>query len=318
MKLIYPVFFLVLSIALPAAANPISKTGQLTCYDSTGTAISCTGTGQDAELKVGADWPSPRFRDNGNETVTDTLTSLTWPKDTATFGPGVCTPNVVKTWQEAIDFVKCLNTNQYLGSTNWHLPNISELNTLVHYGMSNTDWLTYHGGFRSISNSGYWSSTTDISDTKMAWAFSLQSGQKSSTNKLTGLNVIPVKANADLIVTSIGSPMSANTGQVLIPVTVRNNGSVTAKCNNQLIYTRLYLSTDNTYSIDDIPIGYTSINFTATSTAPGAEWTRTASATIPAVSPGLYYICAFADADKVVEESDEANNTTCESISINR
>ncbi|MGA9347827.1 MAG: hypothetical protein WBW48_03355 [Anaerolineae bacterium] len=35
-------------------------------------------TGEDGELLKGVTWPSPRFTDNGNGTVTDNLTGLIW------------------------------------------------------------------------------------------------------------------------------------------------------------------------------------------------------------------------------------------------
>jgi len=55
---------LLLSInAAPAFAGTIDlpKTGQITCYDTEGTIISCEGTGQDGDLQMGIAWPEPRF-----------------------------------------------------------------------------------------------------------------------------------------------------------------------------------------------------------------------------------------------------------------
>src|SRR3990172_7779699 len=55
------------------------ETGQTTCYDSGGNVISCTGTGQDGEIRAGVAWPSPRFFVSG-DCVTDNLTGLMWAK----------------------------------------------------------------------------------------------------------------------------------------------------------------------------------------------------------------------------------------------
>ena len=77
----------------------IRKTGQTTCYDSGGTEINCTGTGQDGDIQAGVAWPDPRFRVNG-DTVTDDLTGLVWKHD-PTVGP--------MTWQEYLDYVSGLN-----------------------------------------------------------------------------------------------------------------------------------------------------------------------------------------------------------------
>ena len=46
----------------------IEKTGQIISYSTTG--------GEDGDLKKGVAWPSPRFTDKGNGTVTDNLTKL--------------------------------------------------------------------------------------------------------------------------------------------------------------------------------------------------------------------------------------------------
>ena len=51
------------------------KTGQTTDYYSS----------DDGKLQKGVAWPDPKFTDNGNRTVTDNLTGLTWLKDTNCF-----------------------------------------------------------------------------------------------------------------------------------------------------------------------------------------------------------------------------------------
>ena len=53
------------------AGAGVPKTGQTTFY----------ATGDDGDLEKGVPWPSPRFTDNGNGTVTDNLTGLTWLED---------------------------------------------------------------------------------------------------------------------------------------------------------------------------------------------------------------------------------------------
>ena len=56
---------------------PLPATGQTTCWDSNGNAISCAGTGQDGELRKGA---ALAYVDNGDGTVTDVNTGLVWEK----------------------------------------------------------------------------------------------------------------------------------------------------------------------------------------------------------------------------------------------
>ncbi len=137
----------------------IWKTGQTKCYNASGTAITCTGTGQDGEIQAGVTWPNPRFTDNGNSAVTDNLTGLIWTKDAKTPGPSACTSGIYKTWQAALDHVKCLNTNSYLDYTDWRLPNRKELRNLIDYSKSGIALPTGHP-FTNVELVFYWSSTT--------------------------------------------------------------------------------------------------------------------------------------------------------------
>jgi len=78
----FTVLMLVLITAVVSAGTVnLPRTGQTKCYDTYGTEISCAGTGQDGEIQAGVAWPEPRFTDNGDGTMTDTLTGLMWTKD---------------------------------------------------------------------------------------------------------------------------------------------------------------------------------------------------------------------------------------------
>ena len=39
----------------------LPQTGQTKCYDLFGYEIPCAGTGQDGDLRMGVEWPKPRF-----------------------------------------------------------------------------------------------------------------------------------------------------------------------------------------------------------------------------------------------------------------
>jgi len=125
----YGTLIAILSVvmALPvmtfASTIQLPKTGQTKCYDATGNEISCAGTGQDGDIQAGVVWPNPRFTDHGNGTITDNLTGLMWTKDANLTGSH-------STWQQALDYVKTLNTG---GHTDWRLPNVIELKSLVDY-----------------------------------------------------------------------------------------------------------------------------------------------------------------------------------------
>ena len=59
--------------------------------------------------------PNPSFTDNANGTVNDNLTGLMWTKDANAPGPDACGPATTKTWQGALDYASCLNTNSPFG-----------------------------------------------------------------------------------------------------------------------------------------------------------------------------------------------------------
>ena len=179
---------------IPLAPISLPKTGQTTCYDSTGNIIPCAGTGQDGELQKGVAWPDQRFTDNGDGTVTDNLTGLVWTKDANAPGPPACSPATTKRWQGALDYVACLNTNNYLGYTDWRLPNISELESLVNAEQPNTaTWLNTQG-FSNVQGAFYWSSTSWASYSIDAWIIYMWNGHIGSYNKSDVSYVWPVRS----------------------------------------------------------------------------------------------------------------------------
>jgi hypothetical protein len=139
----------------------IPKTGQTDCYDTDGNSIACAGTGQDGELRKGIAWPDPRFTNpNGSTPITgnvvlDKLTGLMWA------GNGYLAGDV-KTWQGALDYVVGMNAGAgTYGYTDWRLPNLNELQSLLIYDATQTvaDYLN-DSGFSNIQASNYWTSTT--------------------------------------------------------------------------------------------------------------------------------------------------------------
>src|SRR5208282_6536656 len=124
---------IVISATVFADSIQLPQTGQTTCSDANGNVIPCTGTGEDGALQEGVAWPSPRFTDNGDQTQTDNLTGLIWPKDGSTPTVSSCTGGLAS-WQDALTYVQCLNTNNYLGHNDWRLPNVNELASIVNGG----------------------------------------------------------------------------------------------------------------------------------------------------------------------------------------
>ncbi len=114
------------AIALP-------RTGQKTCYDSDGSVIDCAGTGQDGECQAGTAWPDPRFKDNGDGTVTDTLTGLMWLREILS-DQG----SPAKNYQ----YISDMNHGnvENFGHDSWRMPNFIELKSLFDYNQNYPDF----------------------------------------------------------------------------------------------------------------------------------------------------------------------------------
>lgn len=67
------------------------------------------------------------FVDNGNQTITDQATGLMWAKSDSGTGMG---------WSNALAWVQAKNTARYLGYSDWRLPNVKELQSIVDYTRS--------------------------------------------------------------------------------------------------------------------------------------------------------------------------------------
>lgn len=154
----------------PAFPANLPKTGQTTSYAS----------GDDGDLEWGVAWPSPRFTNRGDGTITDNLTGLDWTENASSPGPAACSPGVTKHWQASLDHVQCLNSNGYLGHSDWRMPNKFELRSLVDLRNSNPALPTGHP-FASFSPATYWTSTTIVSSTNRgAWAVNFFDGVQSN------------------------------------------------------------------------------------------------------------------------------------------
>jgi hypothetical protein len=55
----------------------------------------------------------------------------------------------IRTWQGALDYIACLNTNNYLGPNDRRLPDRKAMRNLIHYGMEeikSREWKVESGG----------------------------------------------------------------------------------------------------------------------------------------------------------------------------
>ena len=142
----------------------VARTGQSLCFDAAGKVISCTGSGQDGEWRVGAPWPEPRFEmlQGG---VLDCLTDLLWRRSAN------LTPQPV-VWREALAAVAALNHEG--AEMTWRLPTINELEALVDCATHSPALPSGHP-FVDVQDI-YWSSTTSLFEPNWAWALYLEKG----------------------------------------------------------------------------------------------------------------------------------------------
>jgi hypothetical protein len=226
-------FFIVGLLFLPGVTFAkgtvqLPATNQTTCFDSKGNPRVCDGSGEDGVQRAGeVSWPASRFTENGDGTVTDNLTGLVWSKHAN--APSRALPNTPLNncpnaetdmlWLEALDFITCLNANRHAGFSDWRLPNVNELESMVNLGAAdsaaylNANGFGFGPGLSQVQPIQYWAATSDASNpatqsAAAAWDVDLVKGNSYSTlkNELTR-GVWPVRG------TSTGPAQLIRTGQ---------------------------------------------------------------------------------------------------------
>lgn len=123
------------------------------------------------------------FSDNGNETITDNYTGLTWQKiQSAT----------TLTWEEALAYAEGMSL---AGKSDWRVPNIKELQSLNDVQLSRPSFnKTY---FTNVGSGNYWSSTTLQNTAARAWDINIDYGIVSYNDKTLKQNVLLVRGGLD-------------------------------------------------------------------------------------------------------------------------
>ncbi|HCY86125.1 MAG TPA: hypothetical protein DHV36_13400 [Desulfobacteraceae bacterium] len=107
-----------------------------------------------------------RFSHRG-DLITDRETGLTWPKQGNPAGR-------VLNWPDALDLVREMNRDGFLGRQDWRMPNIRELECLVDE-QAHSPALHPMAGFEDTKDF-YWSSTTSVYDPSYAWTLYTRDG----------------------------------------------------------------------------------------------------------------------------------------------
>jgi len=112
------------------------------------------------------EYVSNEFKDNGNGTITDQATGLMWQKSG--------TDKVIK-YEEAKDYIRELNRKGFAGYSDWRLPTVDELKTLLKPKEMNGD--LYIDPI--FDNKQRWCWTSDIRSSGVAWRVAFSGGHVS-------------------------------------------------------------------------------------------------------------------------------------------
>jgi len=215
-------FIAIVSLSVAAIAGLVPDTGQTQSYTDT--------FGEDSDYTC-----NPHsYTDLGNGIVRDNVTGLEWQQATA---PGTYT------WAQAITYCENL-TLPAGGYSDWRLPNRNELQTLVDYSRYNPATT-----FPNTQASYYWSSTTYVYDTSLAWYVGFYDGVHATYGKSSGLYVRAVRGG-----------QCGSLGNLVLSGTVTNSRTseaaegVTVSINTDPVKTATTIA-NGFYSISDIPSG---------------------------------------------------------------
>jgi len=134
---------------------------------------------------------SPVFFDNDDGTVTDQTTGLMWMKTTADVNEdGVVDFDDAVTWQQALSWCE---KSSLLGYSDWRLPTIKELDSIVDYSVADPAVNTLY--FPDTISAEYWSSTSSYAYNikGQAWGAGFTCGENVNGNKANSYYIRAVR-----------------------------------------------------------------------------------------------------------------------------
>jgi len=179
-------FFILILFSIPALAQfpstathnfsgcAFPDTGQVLCYDASNSPGPCPGGfagngpyGQDGDYSTAASSPSYTIYSPtaGSSVAVDNRTGLMWEIN------GGCALGFAQLWVNA---APCCNNMVYAGFSDWRLPNIRELVSLLNFGGSTAHICNW--AFPDTLNAGHWSSTTVPTVSTSAFSFYFLNG----------------------------------------------------------------------------------------------------------------------------------------------
>ena len=116
--------------------------------------------------------PSASYVDNGDGTVTDETSGLMWMQDTVDANKNTIVNGLdYATWKEALALCE---ESTHAGHSDWRLPNINELQSLVDTGRYNP--AIDISVFSCLSSSTYWASTPCSAFSNRSWGVTFTGG----------------------------------------------------------------------------------------------------------------------------------------------
>jgi len=138
-------------------------------------------------------WSGTHFTDNGDFTITDNATGLMWAQDPINDIGGAFASGMA--WSDAI--TNC-NDLTFAGYSDWRLPNVKELQSIVNYGRANPsigETTASQSPWENTQSARYWSSTTHADSTTSAWLVVFYYGVVTNNLKTTATYYVrPVRA----------------------------------------------------------------------------------------------------------------------------
>lgn len=175
------------------APGLLVKTGQTQCSDTAGAAIDCAGTAQDGETLRGL---AISFTDKGDGTIVDNKTGLQWEKlddDNKDGVDGIHDWDLSYTWADAPTKLALLNKISFAGFTDWRLPNMKELASLVNYDLTSPAvGAQFNNGCEADCTTAtcscgrpefYWSSSSYAFDASYGWGVNFLDGSTVGSDK---------------------------------------------------------------------------------------------------------------------------------------